>query len=559
VQTVTRFEAKRQRTDPGYLPAELIDWQEWVKERILIPAAEYVGPETGLVRIAMDGRSWITHPELVHALVTTGLVPAGAVRGSIAPVEDPRDAVQLAREMLSFYGPRTRDQIGSLLPVLPADLLSDGDGWISGELMADSAATWWCDPDNYEILLRFQRAALRPDVAAKPASDLPGWLARWQGFGGSADGDALADALLCLRGYGAPVRVWLEDLPGARFGTLPTGSLDEALRSAELTWFGTGPEAITVGYPEDLALIREAAGGDDPLTGAFADPDAGYTFSQLADRQKEPLDVFAGQFWSAVWRGGLHADSLLPLKQGLERGFALTPLTPPAAGARHYRRGALRAGQRSFAGTWRLLPAAPMEADPLTALETDKERARLLLERYGIVTRELANREGGSFRWSRLFRALAMMELSGEIVAGYFFDGLSGPQFATPAAVAAFLRATPPRTFWMNAVDPASPCGLGLPDPDLPQRRAQNFLSYLDDALALVIENAGSRLTFHLPPEHPRLVEALTPLAYLVARDRRVRVTTINGEDARQSPYLTPIGAILKGVKDHKLITLESR
>ena len=44
-----------------------------------------------------------------------------------------------------------------------------------------------------------------------------------------------------------------------------------------------------------------------------------------------------------------------------------------------------------------------------------------------------------------------------------------------------------------------------------------------------------------------------------MARERRIVVQTINDADARTSPYLTPIGTILKGVKDHKQITLESR
>ncbi|MEJ2088618.1 MAG: hypothetical protein P8Y69_09135, partial [Gammaproteobacteria bacterium] len=114
-------------------------------------------------------------------------------------------------------------------------------------------------------------------------------------------------------------------------------------------------------------------------------------------------------------------------------------------------------------------------------------------------------------------------------------------------------------TFWCSAVDPVSPCGLGFADARLPQRRPQNYLSYLDDELALVVENLGRRLTFHLPPDHAGLVEAMAPLDHLVRRERRLTVTTINDEDARTSPYLDPIGVILKGVKDHKQIILESK
>jgi ATP-dependent Lhr-like helicase len=151
-----------------------------------------------------------------------------------------------------------------------------------------------------------------------------------------------------------------------------------------------------------------------------------------------------------------------------------------------------------------------------------------------------------------------MMELSGEIVSGYFYTGFTGPQFMTPAALQLFSRDDQQLTFWINALDPASPCGLGLNDPDLPQRRVQNYLSYLDSSLALVIENLGRKLTFQLPPDHPRLPEVLEPLRHLVKGHRRVVVETINTAPARSSPYLEAIGRILKGVKDHKQIYFES-
>jgi ATP-dependent Lhr-like helicase len=392
-------------------------------------------------------------------------------------------------------------------------------------------------------------------------------LTRWQGFARAPTEDNLADSLVGLRGFSASLTVWLDDLLTARFGLLPPGAMETALHRAELGWFGTGRESMTVAYPEDLVLLRGSGEREErppmALTVGFSDPNARYSFSQLADAQSAPLDEFTDTFWSAVWQGWLTADSLLPLRQGVERGFTLPSMIDNRSGIRRVRRSAHRGAPRGFAGNWQLIRQEEDTPDALTALEDDKERARLLLDRYGFLCRELANREGGNLRWAKLFRALAMMELAGEIVSGYFFEGLSGPQFITPAALQTFNRLSattiPAAGYWMNATDPASPCGLGLGDPKLPQRRPQNYLSYLDDTLALVLENGGSRLTFHIPHDHPRLTDTLAPLVHLVAREKRVIVQTINEADARKSPYLTPIGTILKGVKDHKQITLESR
>jgi ATP-dependent Lhr-like helicase len=557
-ETVRQFVEKRQRRHADYQPADLVGWQEWIKERVLIPEAEFDGQDDGGVWISDGKRRWITHPELLWGLTQSGLVGTDQIDAQVVPVADPRDAAAFAFEVLSFYGPLTRDGIAALLPTVPEGLLDEESDWVHGRLLEGSEAECWCNADNYEILLRFQRAALRPDVLARPVAELPAALARWQGFGAVPSTDNLIDALLALKGYSAPVRAWLDDFLEARFPALPAAALDEALQTGDLGWIGRGRESITVIHAEDLALLQDPP-EDNPATAWFPDPGARYGFEQLADNQPRPLDEFADAFWTAVWDGVLSADTVTPLRQGLARGFALTPTSPSQASFRRARRGAFRREPRGFAGNWRLTQFSPPADDPLTALEEDKDRARMLLDRYGFLCRELANREGGRLRWARLFRALCMMELAGEILSGYFYEQLTGPQFMTPAALQAFSRPAIPLTFWLAATDPASPCGLGLADPNLPQRRPQNYLSYVDGELALVIENTGRRLNFLLPADDPRLPEAMTPLTVLVGRERRLAVATINGTDARHSPYLTPIGRILKGVKDHKQIYLESR
>ncbi len=560
--TVSQFVEKRQRTRSDYQPTELDEWQEWVKERILIPQDEYQGPEEGLCWIDNSAGRWITHPELLHGLITSGLVALRHTNDPAVEIKDPRTATQFAHEILSFYGPLSRAEIEAILPSVPHDLFDEEDDlWIRGTLMEDDPGIYYCDPENYEILLRFQRAALRPEVVAKAAASLPGALAHWQGFGGEPTADHLNDALYGLRGYSAPVRVWLQDLLASRFSNLPPGTFEEAVSAADIGWHGTGKEAITFAYPEDVVLLAErpsARTATDTVSNLFADPIAGYSFTQLADRQKESLDVFSERFWAAVWQGEVSADTLAPLRQGLDRGFKLDSVIAPDNGDRRSRRGRRRGlAARGYSGNWQLSPTAAESVDPLTLLEDDKDRARLLLDRYGFLCRELANREGGKLRWAKLFRALCMMELSGEIVSGYFYTGFTGPQFMTPAALQLFSRNEQKLTFWVNALDPVSPCGLSLHDPDLPQRRVQNYLSYLDGSLALVIENLGRKLRFQLPPDHPRLPEVLEPLRHLVNAQRRVVVETINRQPARSSPYLDAIGQILKGVKDHKQIYFE--
>ena len=61
--------------------------------------------------------------------------------------------------------------------------------------------------------------------------------------------------------------------------------------------------------------------------------------------------------------------------------------------------------------------------------------AELLLERYGIVTREQVLAEGIPGGFSILYDALAQLETLGVCRRGYFVEGLGGAQFALPGAV----------------------------------------------------------------------------------------------------------------------------
>ena len=59
--------------------------------------------------------------------------------------------------------------------------------------------------------------------------------------------------------------------------------------------------------------------------------------------------------------------------------------------------------------------------------------AELLLERYGIVTREQVLAEGIAGGFSVLYDSFAQLETLGACRRGYFIEGLGGAQFASPA------------------------------------------------------------------------------------------------------------------------------
>lgn len=111
----------------------------------------------------------------------------------------------------------------------------------------------------------------------------------------------------------------------------------------------------------------------------------------------------------------------------------------------------------------------------------------------------------------------------------------------------------------MSALDPASPCGMGLPWDGIPQRRAQNYLAFCQGELALVVENNGKRLSFMVPPDHAMFDGVCTLLVHLTRQLKRLNVETINGQPARQSPYLEPLARVLAYSHDHKQVQFHVR
>ncbi len=94
------------------------------------------------------------------------------------------------------------------------------------------------------------------------------------------------------------------------------------------------------------------------------------------------------------------------------------------------------------------------------------------------------------------------MELSGEILSGYFFEGIPGIQFASHEAYR-FLNEPiqEDRIYWMNAADPASLCGIRLDSLKgvLPSRIPSTHLVYFGRKTVLISRRNGSALISMFP------------------------------------------------------------
>jgi ATP-dependent Lhr-like helicase len=262
----------------------------------------------------------------------------------------------------------------------------------------------------------------------------------------------------------------------------------------------------------------------------------------------------AAALWSAAWRGEVTTRDFRTVRQAILSGFAVPePALPPAARGRGgARRGFDRWKSTRAAGAlWVPVERGAGAADALEREELARERARLLLGRYGVLFRELVQRELPGPAWSEIFRALRLMELSGEVLAGHFFEAVPGPQFATPAAFRR-LREGLERdvVFWVNALDPAAPCGLGLEEwrGRFPARVPSTHLVFHGNRPVVLSRRGGAALEIAARVEDARAAEYLAFLEVQLTRAVGPRaaldIETIDGSPAAESPWAGLLGEI---------------
>jgi ATP-dependent helicase Lhr and Lhr-like helicase len=559
---VADFEARLKRLVPGWAPEDCLGLAEWARERVLIPASELPGilaaagsglssaleadPDCGgrLLRLTLPGASEeiLVHAERAAALRADPLSFLAEWLRREAAVSPLRIG-----SLFGLAGPELDDALGELAEegTIVADLI------VEGQAGAESVI----DAQNLEILLRRSRAAARPSVEPRPPEDLARLVFVVQGIGGR---DALSRALCALSGSAAPASLWEAELLTARVMRYRCADLDALLAASPWQWFGVGKGRVSLARVEDLELfLQPKRGGAASLSRLL--PQGGESLDFWAIRERSALGSAqaARELWAEAWKGLVASDGFRDIREGLANGFgASLPESAPSAdapafGARRRVPRALRERWRSGApagGRWfRLDLSEEEEPDALDSASLDASRVRALAARYGLLCRALLEREGPGLRWGELFPAMRRLELSGELLAGRFFEGLEGPQFLDPAAFAAFAglcgEAPDPAPAWINALDPAAEA-LYAPvarQALLPSRLAANRVCVDSGLIVAASTRAYRDLELGLEPGDGRLPAVLSLFGEARGRDfspeRRIVVERVNGEGASRSPF----------------------
>ncbi len=525
-----------ERVEAGYsavsMLEKLVAERRAAKVRIAGEERYIAGEDAGLYRDAL------------------GVPPPGGLPETF--LEEHPDAMRtLVRRFARTHGPFPTVRAAERYGVDPSpalrELESEG-ALVRGELMPGGTEREWCDSEVLRRVRRASLARLRKEVEAADTRELARFLPSWQNIDAfrraGAGIDRLREALVPLQGVALTPKVWEQDVLPRRLGAYSPTWLDELCTSGEVVWVGGGALGRSDGrvalyFREDVRLA-----GPPPANAKLEAPQgevheairerlgAGPSFwlDLLADLH-HPAEDLHNALWDLAWAGNVTNDAFAPLRAPRLRAVG--------SGERQGRRFARRRSTAGAAvqGRWSL--TEPLFANAPGPGARLRAQAELMMERYGIVTRETVLAEGVPGGFSTLYAELGNLELLGTARRGYFVEGLGGAQFALPGAVER-LRSLPEADgsyLVLAATDPANPYGASLPWPKLeggrrPGRTPGAHLLLRDGEPIVFVERGGRGLLRLTRLEEGDLEGAMQALADAVAAGQlsKLAIEKLDGE-----------------------------
>ncbi len=486
-------------------------------------------------RAASSGRLWWVPAEKAHTFL--GIFPSAQFQVEVAQVETAGPSREVAvaemiRGFMGHVGPIAADALANSLGLPVEDIQGallrlEASGTVLRGQFTGHEATEWCERRLLARIHRMTLGALRAEIAPISPAQLMGWLLHWQHLapGTQVHGErGLLEVLRQLQGFEIPANAWEPQILPRRVADFDPKALDQLCLTGAVGWGRISPHPAT---------LDQAANGADHPAGS----------RRVVPSSVAPITFFLRE--DADWLALRHAES-----------FASTAGLSPAGrqvlefleqrGASFFVdivRGTRRLKSEVETALWELVAAGRVTADGfdnLRALIDPKRRAgqgrgktsrprhstgrwsllfpeksaersraveaicKILLERYGVVFRELLARENLGVKWRELLVFFRRLEDRGEVRGGRFVDGFGGEQFALPVAVESLraLRKAALRgeTVTLAAADPLNLAGIIIPGERVPAISGRRLV--LRDGV-LISEVEASR---HIEPPRAQAV-----------------------------------------------------
>jgi ATP-dependent helicase Lhr and Lhr-like helicase len=444
----------------------------------------------------------------------------------------PEDALKaLVTGWLMHLGPATASGLASLLRLPAAEIdktllriESTGlilRGHFTGKPAAEApgapesaaaAGMEWCERRLLARIHRLTLGSLRKQIEPVTSATFMRWLFRWQHVAPGSqtrDEHGTLQVLRQLQGFEVPASAWERQVLARRVSNYDPKLLDQLCLTGAVGWgrlsphpamledsSGTGRRVVPTSVAPITFFVRDEAEWM-ALPSVHAAQEGEPEVRGLGPGAREVLGFLRARgasFFSDIVRGTGKLKSEIEtalwelVAGGLVTADGFDNLRALIDPRRRSGQGSGRSNRpRHSAGRWSLLHPLHGE-DAGKALESV---CRVLLERYGVVFRELLVRESMLPRWRDLLITFRRLEDRGEIRGGRFITGFIGEQFALPIAVES-LRAMKNiplngEAITISAADPLNLAGIVVPGDRVPAISGRH-VSFRDGVLVEVPE-----------------------------------------------------------------------
>lgn len=395
---------------------------------------------------------------------------------------------ELVRRHLRHIGPTVADAIAhhlglSLAQVQEALAGLEAEGVLfQGRFVPDLPTPQWCERTILERMHRLTLARLRREIEPVSHEVWVEFLLTWQHLAPHArlhGLEGLYAVIGKLQGMELPAAAWEQEVLGRRVAEYRSDLLDQLCLSGEVVWGRStvdvsahegrqrlGPGSLTFFHRDALPQLRGNVSAERTrLDRLSTEARALYDLLERQGASFGSVLISAGglspekthaALWELVRAGLVTNDSFTPARFALSPDGQHKKEEEPLSRKSLRRRVSLRMQQ----GRWSLLPVGRDE-------EHVEAWARQLLERYGVLCRELLGLETGAPSWREIRDVLRRLEHAGQVRRGIFVAGISGEQYAHREAVELLraMRSREGREMWtvVSAVDPCAVWGVAVP------------------------------------------------------------------------------------------------
>ena len=419
------------------------------------------------------------------------------------------------------------------------------DGHDEPRRFASESTTEWCHRRLLARIHRLTMDGLRKQIEPVSVDTFIRFLTRhhgvsWSHRRGGANG--LFEVIAQLQGLDLPSVAWERDILPLRVDAYKAEWLDELCLTGEVSWGRLFPPPRNPEKSRPMASLTRVA----PVS-FFLREDASWLSARAPEVDLETLSspakhvyellrkrgaMFAADLSSATRMLNDHLDDALGelVTRGIltADGFAglraLVAEKPPSSRRPTRTKVERKRTTKTAIGRWSIrstlhLAESPDATAPNPAVDAAAERqivedwAWQLLRRWGVVFRDLLEREDGAPNWFELLQVYRQLEARGEIRGGRFITGVAGEQFALTEHVQQLRRLRDEggkdELIILSAADPLNLVGI-VTNGDRVPRTASNRLALLDGIAVACLQGGEIRWISQAPREMmPTIIERL--------------------------------------------------